>query len=125
MHLWVVGRKWCCRVREVPLLHKVFVWGAVCWVIPQMVHWREGWVVLSRVGFGVSCSGWTESVWAVGCWKLCFCCECLWHLSEVLELRTGRRQCVQLYVTGRKMCLKSGLLAMGHRCEWEVLSCPQ
>ena len=23
------------------------------------------------------------------------------------------------------MWLKSGLLAMGQRCEWEVLSCPQ
>ena len=80
MHLWVVGRKWCCLVGEVLLLHMVLVWDKVCWVIPQVMHWREGWVVVR---------------W-VGCWKLCFCCECLWHLSEVLELRTGRRHCVQL-----------------------------
>ena len=38
----------------------------------------------------------------VGGWKLCCWCGCLWHLSVMLVLRTGSRQWVHLWVTGRK-----------------------
>ena len=105
MHLCVVGRKWCCREGEGFLLHRVLGVCDGCCVSPQLMHWRVGVAVFSG-GFGFCLSDfvWLMSVWIVGCWKLCFCCNCLWHLSDVLELRTGSRQCVQLYVTGRKMC---------------------